>query len=511
MRLVKSSRKRHRDGETNQSFSSRRHRCCCTSCRTFIIATLCLTTTSFFVVQQFFLMQQQHNDERNDEDSGMIIPRVPGRQAEVKQHEFRLQDSLVDCTRHRDNIPTFFRDPNLHPPPFRQIATLKNNPLYNPQRPFQAVVNVTMAVAAHKSDSFNAFFLSLHNPKFDRVRWDIYEQGRYYERQMEKLWISLIKKRQQRLTKQNSNNTIHVWDVGGNIGYYTMLSAHLGSMYSNLPMEIDTFEPHPLNTLRACESLEWNDYWKPEGQDSSPSYSTNVVVNLWKVAVSNQIHSNYSFLQHENPGGGSLVDLSDAAWQRLTKGQRKQQEKRIKRHGLFPIPVVTLDYFWKDRSRYYSYPFIVEILKVDVERHEAQVLDGAQQVLEAGLVRNIFTELGADNLKDLTEQTESKTSGFSPMTHRALEILFDADYHICGVGGYRGPSDPSPIDDTLVHSLSTEQKIQLLFDYVAGRSKIGPFVNLWWQLLPRQLRHSNNVIYNNNGDEDDDGPPCSLD
>ena len=64
-----------------------------------------------------------------------------------------------------------------------------------------------------------AFWVSLHNRNFDSTRWNIMESGDYYERALSASFEEIL---------QNSPHGSRVLDVGGNIGYFSLLSASNG-------------------------------------------------------------------------------------------------------------------------------------------------------------------------------------------------------------------------------------------------------------------------------------------
>jgi hypothetical protein len=123
--------------------------------------------------------------------------------------------------------------------------------------------------------------------------------------------------------------------------------------------------------------------------------------------------------------------------------------------------VATLDNFARERGWFTSKPNI-EILKVDVERHEAEVFLGAKELLRSGMmVQNILTEVGRDVDPALQVQ--------------ALNLLIEPGYRLAGKGGFRGPHQPSlwPHDDSLA---------QNIVDYINRAETIEPCLNLWWKL-----------------------------
>ena len=275
-----------------------------------------------------------------------------------------------------------------------------------------------------RTKTSNPFLISLHKQKHDKVRWDIFLYGRYYERALEDIWARILK---------SAPPGSHVVDVGGNIGYYSLFSASMGSF------EIDAFEPNPTNVLRFCESVGIN-YWGGQSDREGPH------INIWEMGVSNQESSLFFFPDASNPGAGRFVAAKE----------------RLAQPGLVKMPVITLDSFAKDRGWFTSKPNI-EILKVDVERHEAEVLLGGKKLFQSGMVKNIFTEVGAD--VDQSVQV------------KALKVLIEAGYRLAGQGTFRGPKDtsPWPHDDSLAENI---------LKYVNRKEakNVHPYLNLWWSL-----------------------------
>jgi len=107
---------------------------------------------------------------------------------------------------------------------------------------------------------------------------------------------------------------------------------------------------------------------------------------------------------------------------------------------------------------------IISILKVDVERYEAFVLSGARRLIQARMIRNVFTEtsrVAVENDEELQRQT--------------LRLLVDAGYRLAGQGGYAGPGrevmwEQGPtLPDAIIGTLKEVEKKQSYF-------------NLWWTI-----------------------------
>jgi len=202
--------------------------------------------------------------------------------------------------------------------------------------------------------------------------------------------------------------------------------------------KVDAFEPNLKNALRFCESLVLNS-WKNEEQ-SDPLAGSSVTV--WPAGVSDITGKLQFFENYGNPGAGRFGGFGN------------------KRTDSIEVPVTTLDKFANDRNWFETRPHIA-ILKVDVERHEANVLVGAEKLLKARIVQNIFTELSLED----PERREIEAA--------ALHLLVEAGYKLAGQGGWSGPGKDSPWtdDDNLVKNI---------FDYLEKENKL--YLNLWWSL-----------------------------
>jgi FkbM family methyltransferase len=159
--------------------------------------------------------------------------------------------------------------------------------------------------------------------------------------------------------------------------------------------KIDAFEPNFKNIMRFCESIELNG-WKNEGEmttGQSPS------VNIWPVGISDKSGTLRFYEDYGNPGAGLFVGAN------VLKIRKDFKE----------LPVITLDTFAEERGWFQSTPNIA-ILKIDVERHEANVLMGAKKLMNSRIVQNVFTEV---SLEDGSQKSVQK---------EALEVLIQAGY-----------------------------------------------------------------------------------
>lgn len=271
------------------------------------------------------------------------------------------------------------------------------------------------------------FNISLFDPKYDPVRGKMLKTFRYYERDLDTAWEQVL-----RASPPGSR----VLDAGGNIGYHTLLSASLGKF------QVDSFEPKLENSLRFCESLELNG-WIGESSSQLPS----VNINNFGVSDTDTVLRFYS--SNWNPGAGKFVATSFA-----------EKNPSLKHQNYTELRVQTLDTFVEHRGWFDTKPNIA-ILKIDVERHEAQAVLGATKLLHSALVQNIFIETSLD------EFAEGKCPD-----RDAIETLVNAGYVLHKYGGMQGPNTPSllPMDESLVDKLAV----------LIRKGRKHGYLNLWW-------------------------------
>ncbi|CAB9501526.1 Inherit from COG: Methyltransferase [Seminavis robusta] len=249
------------------------------------------------------------------------------------------------------------------------------------------------------NDHHPNFFISLHSQEFDHTRWVIMDKRDYYEKAVTAAFIEV-------LNDPKATRPQRVIDVGGNIGFFTHLSA------ANGPVIVDAFEPNDKNRLRFCESLQLNQ-WTSEFEENTPAaFAQESHVNLYDYGVGKD-PGYFNFKAHpNNPGQGRFVRRSANA---DDKGTR----------------VINLDQLARTRGWFESRPDIA-ILKVDVEGLDPFVIEGASVLLQAKLVRHVFMEISvAPTGKDMKDAI-----GINKV---ALKLLFRSGYELYKVGGWIGP------------------------------------------------------------------------
>jgi FkbM family methyltransferase len=293
------------------------------------------------------------------------------------------------------------------------------------------------------------FWISLHVPKFDPVRWKIMKSGVYYEKTLESIWRHVLKA---------SPPRSRVLDVGANVGYFSLVSMAAAAANGVI---VDAFEPNPVNLLRTCESLVLNNWTRTgsmgDSQDDGASPSSPGV-HLHPVGVSDT-NAILPFVTNRiNPGGSLFVsNMQEAA--DLVKNSTWHYH-----HGTNKS-VITLDAFaarrrWIGPNAMEPPPHIA-ILKVDVEALEHKVIVGATNLLQRHLVKNVFMEVSA-RTDDEVRHGQS-----------AVQVLLEAGYWLQGHGGYAGPGALVrwPQDDP-------SRLLSLIMDQ--AKANVVQQLNLWW-------------------------------
>ncbi|KAL7578753.1 hypothetical protein ACA910_015985 [Epithemia clementina (nom. ined.)] len=310
------------------------------------------------------------------------------------------------------------------------------------------------------SSSSQPFWISLHSQRVDPVRWTcIMEQGLYYERELTRIFERILR---------DSPAQARVVDVGGNIGWYALLTAF------SLHHHVDVVEPVEMNVLRLCQSVQLNSWSLSSSSSSSSAWITeeDEINTRTKKRPSIHIrqqamvdgetarnHKDMSLTMHwRNPGQAKIVtpdrgSASQRQEQQLYKHHKHQEQQQhppnstttassgeSDSHNM--VHVTTLDTMaqdlgWfdleggggeddesqntknmKDESNQTQKATIhspsppprrpiIAILKIDVEGVETKVIAGAQRLLQSGMVQNIILEVSRDDDDD--EEKEEKS------------------------------------------------------------------------------------------------------
>lgn len=168
------------------------------------------------------------------------------------------------------------------------------------------------------------------------------------------------------------------FDVGANVGYYTLLMA------KNAPEgSVHAFEPVPLNHHLLSASMLINGY-------------ENISINRMALGASDGV---IEFSQSSDGAYSSIYDVG-----------RKREKKKIS------VPITTIDhYVEKNKIRR------IDVMKVDVEGAEKMVLDCAKNIMSNREMRPtlVMLELFDQNFKPYNTSVDDviglmKCYGYSP-------------------------------------------------------------------------------------------------
>lgn len=280
------------------------------------------------------------------------------------------------------------------------------------------------------------FWISLHSPAVDNVRWSIMTHGRYYEFSLTNYAREIF------LTNKGSTSTGRgiLVDVGMNIGWYSLWARALG-------VKLVGFEPNPANRLRFCESLRLNG-WSDEGNG----------IQISGDAIGDH-GGNFSLISDTtfNPGGALLVPETAKV-----KDSQVLLADRITR--------IKLDDFARAEGWFESGAPPIALLKIDVEGQDSQVIFGARELLQSGHVLNMFLEYSCGHISK--EKTMKEISS----------ILESANYTIQNIGKWDGSPYKGAMEEVLGGndgSLSSR-----LWNYCRklNQGKNHAHLNLWWTL-----------------------------
>jgi FkbM family methyltransferase len=249
------------------------------------------------------------------------------------------------------------------------------------------------------------FYWSLHSPALDVARATSYEKGAYYESQLSKRIMEAFDGK----TQTNSDSIF--LDVGGNIGWFSLLAAAHGAS------KVYTFEPNPANLVRICESISLNHWLRYDDR------SKDTVIPIPK-GLSNMPSKQKLYRANEhNPGSYTFSrEIAARGHQART---REETTRYLETEGVVgEIEILTLDDFARSHGWFESKPSI-GFFKLDVEGFEPFVIDGAKE-----LFRSRIVELFAMEMKPL-----HKSQAKSEM----LDVIFNAGYELYMHGAYKGP------------------------------------------------------------------------
>ena len=271
------------------------------------------------------------------------------------------------------------------------------------------------------------FFWSTHDPKLDVVRATSYMKGFYYEwaltdRITEVYDAKNSKDGEGTHNDKNMQNKESIFlDVGGNIGWFSLLAAAHGAS------KVYTFEPNPTNLVRLCESLILNG-WLHDDR------TKDTVIPIPKGVGSEESTLKFYRADYHNPGSFTFSKeraLGTYNSRNMTSAKEQQNytleeiDQMLERDGVVgEIDIISLDAFAKRHGWFKSKPSIA-FFKLDVEGFEPQIIRGAKKLFRSRLVENFSMEM-----KSSIEEEDMDNM---------LEIIISSGYDLYMHGGYMGP------------------------------------------------------------------------
>jgi len=153
-------------------------------------------------------------------------------------------------------------------------------------------------------------------------------------------------KRESRYLSKSIKEDDICFDVGANIGYYTLL-------FSSCHATCYSFEPHP----RTFEMLRRN-----------VALNKNLNANLYQSGISSDKTDRKLYHSSDTSGNNSFEIIGDSDNFTIAENE-------------------TIDIFCSENGINY-----INFLKVDVEGHEMNVIQGALRMIKSGCIENIYIE-----------------------------------------------------------------------------------------------------------------------
>lgn len=346
----------------------------------------------------FFIVTNRVYCDTNVEQTRMFSPQQQALKTSIRKKPTIVDPEATDCL----NLLKKFRSKELE----AQV------PRYNGNSPVDGS-NTTFHksfVTIANANTDRPFYVATHDHHIDFVRSQIFTKGLYYERRLTDRVVEVFQQK-----KQNHEDSIFL-DVGANIGWFSLLAAANGAT------KVYSFEPNLQNTVRFCESLSLNGWSDSSGGYND--YDENVKVFPISKGVGNTEEEKSLYAMDHNPGSYTFVE--------------KKHRKKV---GTFQI--TTLDAFAQRHGWFESRPSI-GFFKLDVERFELEVLEGALELLKAQIVENIEFEIK----ENLADEVKSKM----------VQLLLEAGYELYMYGGYMGPG--KKVDQVYTNWKSLAKDIQ---------------------------------------------------
>ena len=211
----------------------------------------------------------------------------------------------------------------------------------------------------NKTKIINLNFCKLKIDLTQSIDREIYLRG-FYEKEQLIFLENICKKK----------NITHFFDIGANIGYYSLYFRNIKNIYA--------FEPNKKNFLRLKENNNLN----------------NLNINMYNFGLSNSNSKSKIWYTDKNKMGGSTIfDENDPE---LNKYDQKN--------------IITEEILTKKLDNIFNFNQLNILIKIDVERHEKKVLEGMNKIISQnniamqieigdGKKSEIFNYLNKLNLK----------------------------------------------------------------------------------------------------------------
>ncbi len=144
----------------------------------------------------------------------------------------------------------------------------------------------------------------------------------------------------------NKNQFSHFFDIGANIGYYSLFFQKIQNIYA--------FEPNKKNFLSLKENCELN----------------NLNIKLYNFGLSNSNYvSEIWYTDKDRMGGSAIFDKNDPELKKYNPKNIIKEKILLKKLD---------DILEIDNSKI--------LVKIDVERHEKKVLEGMEKIIKQNYV-----------------------------------------------------------------------------------------------------------------------------
>ncbi len=282
------------------------------------------------------------------------------------------------------------------------------------------------------------FLVSVHNQEYDPVRYGpIYNNGNYYEGEVIRRFEYILNENKNAFDYNSTKTLPLVIDIGGNIGFYTLLSAAWKHA-------VLTFEINPANLVRICESLHLNN----NNEHGFSELSHSMAVRIHQQGVSDITGKELRVVVPRNPGQTKL------------DGSRHRKDLGAASERVFSTRTVTLDDFATQRGWFDRTDTIFSLLKIDTEGHELQIVMGAQRFIQSRRAKNILLE-------------------YRIHCRKAMDLLFDSGYVLV--------SSTRMANGVKRKLLNKEQSIKFLDAETMKLRKKKSYADLWFRLDSLEL------------------------